>query len=429
MVQLKNLLPEGVDITHTEDYALSERAASIIQNTLRGFGYRPIKTPAFEYLDLYKETLSGLNVRDMLKFISPEGDIMVMRPDATIPVSRIAARNYGEEDGYLKFFYSGSIFRQKESKKGEPREFLQMGVEYFGNEKPVCDAEVIASGIEAVLAAGLTELHIDMGQVEFLSSLLDESGLNGEERKVVIKLIESKNQGELERYLLGTGIDEKFKNVLLEIPRLYGKPEKVFETAKEIAVNEGMKKAIINLEEVYEALIDYGYGDYVIFDLGFTNPLDYYTGVIFKGYAKSYGKPIIQGGRYDHLAEKFGTEKPASGFGINVNNLVEVLGMENTAEKEKYYTDYLVIYKEENRKEAFNISKELRMRGFIVESDVCIGDMKSQMETASRRNTKEIVEVSDDTLRIISLLKNDVEKLKTNDFLKRMDESDVSPIH
>ena len=94
MVQLKNLLPEGVETLYGDEYAFKDEILNNVKETFRSFGYRQILTPTFEYLDLYKEMIGGINLKQMLKFISPQGDIMVLRPDATIPVARMAAKNY-----------------------------------------------------------------------------------------------------------------------------------------------------------------------------------------------------------------------------------------------------------------------------------------------------------------------------------------------
>jgi ATP phosphoribosyltransferase regulatory subunit len=327
MVQLKNLLPEGVETLYGDEYAFKDEILNNVKETFRSFGYRQILTPTFEYLDLYKEMFGGINLKQMVKFISPQGDIMVLRPDATIPVARMAAKNYKDRDEYLKFFYTAPIFRQLETQKGDEREFLQAGIEYFANANPSCDAEVIAIGIKTLLDNGIKDFRIDLGQVDYLGSLLEEVEPDEQVRKRIIALIESKNQGELKFYLDQRSIDAQYKQLILNIVTMYGIPEDILPIAKECAINKRMREAISNCEQVYQILEDYGYSNYIIFDLGFTNPLNYYTGIIFKGYVDNFGKAILQGGRYDQLTQNFGTYKPACGFGININYLVDIVSV------------------------------------------------------------------------------------------------------
>lgn len=430
MVQLKNLLPEGVDTIYGDEYAFKDELMNNIKGIFKSFGYRQILTPTFEYLDLYKETFSGINVREMFKFISAEGDIMVLRPDATIPVSRIAAKNYKDIDHYLKFSYVTNVFRQMESQKGDRKEFLQGGIEFFGNPKPDCDAEVIAIGIKALIDCGIEDLHLDLGQVQFLGALLEEAEPDNIERKRIIELIESKNHGELKTYLAGSDLDEQYKTLIYEIPKLYGTPAKILDKARGFAINEGMNQALDNLEKVYQILKDYGYDNYIIFDLGFTNPLDYYTGTVFKGYVNNFGKPLIQGGRYDSLTGKFGAEKPACGFGMNINNLVEVVNMYQAKDRVNCYTDYLVLYKDEFRAKALTLSLELREKGYIVETDSYDASINGHLGNANFRNTREIIDVCGEMVKVVNVLKNDVVKVSLNQFISSVEpETLVLSIH
>jgi len=417
MVQLKNLLPEGVETLYGDEYAFKDEILNNVKETFRLFGYRQILTPTFEYLDLYKEMSGGINLKQMVKFISPQGDIMVLRPDATIPVARMAAKNYRDRDEYLKFFYTAPIFRQLEAQKGDEREFLQAGIEFFANPNPTCDAEVIAIGIKTLLDNGVKDFRIDLGQVDYLGSLLEEAEPDEQARKRIISLIESKNQQELKYYLDQRTIATHYKQLILNIITMYGIPEEVLPIAKECAVNTRMKEAINNCEQVYQILDDYGYKDYIIFDLGFTNPLNYYTGIIFKGYVANFGKAILQGGRYDQLTQNFGTYKPACGFGINVNYLVEVVSTSKSMESVACYTDYLILYEIKNRKQAFEISQQLQSKGLIAETDE-LKNIEKQIKSAKRRNIRDIIKIEKDIIETVSVIQNgkvnDIEEIWKN---------------
>ncbi len=69
MVQLKNLLPEGVDTIYGDEYAFKDEIMTNVKSIFRSFGYRQILTPTFEYLDLYKETFSGINSKKCLSLL------------------------------------------------------------------------------------------------------------------------------------------------------------------------------------------------------------------------------------------------------------------------------------------------------------------------------------------------------------------------
>ena len=425
MVLYKDIFPEGVEDLHSEEYEFKEEIIADVKKIFRGFGYRQIVTPSFEYYDLYNGIDGLLSKESMFKLIDNNGKILVLRPDATIPVARMAAINYKNNDEILKFSYVTNIFRTNKSGKGDKREFVQGGIEYFGNPRPDCDAEVIAIGIKSLLECGFKDFHIDLGQVEFLNGLIDEVNLNKFEKLQLHKLIENKNYGDLREFLESTDISSSLKEKFCRIPKLYGKPEKVLMRARELVLNEKMKKALDNLEDVYNILKSYEFEKYVIFDLGFTREQGYYTNIIFKGYVNNFGEVVLSGGRYDNLTKQFGVNKPACGFGLNINKLIEVMEMYDIKREIDCFTDYLVLYKEEMRNKAIKLSQNLRDRGFIVESDSYDENIKLHIKNSTFRNTKEIIEVGEESIKIIDVYKNQIKKYSINQFYKTLDCSEM----
>ncbi len=425
-----NLFLEGVEDLHGEEYDYKEDKISNIKKIFKSYGYRQIVTPSFEYYDLYTKIEGSLEKEKMFKLIDERGRILVLRPDATIPVARMAATNYKSDNEYLKLSYITNIFRLDRVSQGRKKEFIQGGIEYFGNSNPDCDAEVIAIGIKALLECGFSDFHIDLGQVEFLNSLLDQIELDTFERQRLNKLIENKNYGELDQFLNELGIDKELANTIRAIPRLYGKPEKILLSARSILKNKGMEKSLNNLEKVYSILKDYGYHKYILFDLGFAKELNYYTGVVFKGYVKNYGEVILSGGRYDNLTKQFGTHKPACGLGINIDKLVEVMKMYDMSGKVECYSDYLVLYREESRSTAIKLSEDLRKRGYVVEMDLCDKDIRPYIEKSNFRNIKEILEVDSHSIKSINLYQNETQKHSITGFYRLLDaKENIFSIH
>lgn len=106
----------------------------------------------------------------MFKFFDKEGRILVLRPDITIPIARVAATKYKDVNYPLKFSYIGNTFKYNEVGGGKQKEFTQAGIEIIGVNSPEADAEVIAAAIDSVKASGLENFQIDIGQVEFLKA-------------------------------------------------------------------------------------------------------------------------------------------------------------------------------------------------------------------------------------------------------------------
>jgi ATP phosphoribosyltransferase regulatory subunit len=407
--------PEGVMDVHSDEYAAKEKITNKIKKSFKSFGYRQVSTPAFEYYDTFT-ALGGLSKDEMFKLIDQKGRILVLRPDMTIPIARMAAG----KSGYQKYSYLSNIFRMNDKQNGMKREFMQAGVEFLGNEKEDADGETIALAIEILLENEVSGFQIDLGHVGFCRELLRECEIHKNQQNQLQYLIEQKNLMELENTLNAYKIKDSVKKAILEVPSLYGSAENVFQKAKGLIQNREMENAIGNLESVYDVLKDYNYDKYMTIDLGMLNPMHYYTGIVFKGYIQDYGKTILSGGRYDQLIKSNGSGTPAVGFGLNVDKLMEVLEMYNLKSK-PCYTDFLVLYKDENRKTAYRMASELRGKGFIVETDACRDNLKEQICQAAARNIKEIIEVKGTMLKVISLKNNLIYGGAADEFMKRID--------
>ncbi len=429
MLNIRNFIPEGVEDTGSKQYEIKENIIKNIKGIYKSYGYRQIMTPSFEYYDLFSNLEGTINKDEMFKLIDSSGKILVLRPDATVPIARLAAESYKRHGGYMKFCYVTNIFRISNEQSGLKREFTQAGIEYLGMDTRESDAEVIALGIETLIKCGITDFKMDLGQAAFFKGLVKEFGVSEYEEELIRKLIEEKNFTELNGFIKSLNTEESLKEAILKIPYLYGAPEKVMEEAKAIICNEDMEVSLNNLLGVYEILKDYGYEEYISVDLGLINHIHYYTGIVFKGYVSNYGREVLSGGRYNNLTQQYGYFMPATGFGLNVDELMEVMEMYKINDETISYTDYLVLYSNDNRREAINFASELRDKGFIVECDAA-GDTVWHIKNAESRNIKEILKLSGNMVSIISVGNNETYRMKPDQFLKNVEEEKVViPIH
>jgi ATP phosphoribosyltransferase regulatory subunit len=115
------------------------------------------------------------------------------------------------------------------------------------------------------------------------------------------------------------------KAVVSDLTRWIGGPD-MLEQARELVSNNVSKAALDHLREVYKIAETKGFANHVLYDLSMTGHLDYYTGVIFRGYAKGSGYAVVNGGRYDNLLAEFGRPSPAVGFAVRLDSVLEALG-------------------------------------------------------------------------------------------------------
>ena len=363
---IKGFTPDGVEDINSIEFGVKDSVIKNINEVFKNFGYRQILTPTFEYYDLFTDVEGTIEKEEMFKFIDRYGKILVLRPDVTIPIARMGLSLYKSNKEALKFSYSTNVYRMQ-NENGGKAEFVQSGVEFLGEESEDADAEVIAIAIKSLLSCGFKDFKIDIGQASYFKSLLEETKLSKVEIAEIKKYIESKNFTGLEFYMDGLTIDNKVKNVILSLPNLYGKVDKVIEKAKGLCLNENMEKAVNNLYKIYEAIKEYGYKEYVLADLGLVSHINYYTGVTFKGYTSGVGKEVLGGGRYDNLTKTYGEYMPSTGFGINIDAVVEAMKINSLCSSAVENIDFKIIYKEDKRKSAITLSSLLREKGFSVD--------------------------------------------------------------
>lgn len=326
MERLSRLVPNGVnDVTH-QDLEYKQHILGEISQLFKAEGYRQVQTPIFEYYDLFKEIKGTLEMDRMIKVIDTDGKVLVLRPDATIPIARTAASQGADPKALRRFAYVTSIFRMADDPRNvQSREFTQAGVELFGDGGVTADVEVISLAIACLQKVGITAFTFDLGQANFFKALSAETSLNSDELAHLQQLIENKNFADLKRLVEGLPVKKPVKDAFRAIPRLFGRPETVLEEARKIAFNAEMEAGINELERVYAALQEAGLGSYITIDLGLMNNLKYYTGILFQAYVHGFGKPIILGGRYDELSKYFGCDTKATGFAIYVDDLISAV--------------------------------------------------------------------------------------------------------
>ncbi|OEH86808.1 ATP phosphoribosyltransferase regulatory subunit [Desulfuribacillus stibiiarsenatis] len=357
-----------------------------ISSCMERWGYKEIITPALEYLDTVGDSSNILQNR-LYKLIDRNGKTLVLRPDMTTPIARVAASLLKDEPLPLRLCYNATIYRMQEKEAGRDTEFFQSGVELIGIEQPYADAEVIALAAESLIAAGLYDFKIAIGETTFLQSLLSEKAPQHlEELK---SLLLKQDYVGWKTFVETIDLDESSKECLRALPRLQGGREMIAKAKGMVQDAKGLE-ALDHLEAVWSILEQYGVAQYVHIDFTTLRGQNYYTGMIFEVYTPSVGFPICGGGRYDDLLHEFGRKAPAVGFGMWLERLIDALNMETNAAD-----TYLFIFDHENVKESQAVieqAKRWRNVGCKVE---IIGVAKEQSNACviERQATKKYREV------------------------------------
>ncbi len=313
-------LPEGTQDRLFEECQERRRVQSALTGLFQAQGYREVSTPEVEYYDLFILSGNPLPQEQLLKIVDRDGRIMVMRPDCTTPIARMAAAKFKDLSQPQRLYYDQTVFRSDRQHRGSRSEIAQCGVELLGAQGKEADAQMLALAADALERAGLRRFHIEIGHMGFFRELTAALGLSDQETETLRGMMEDKKFAALADHLAPYEKDPAGK-ALARLPYLFGGPE-VLDEAQALFPDTAV---IPYLRSVYEALVQSGQGGDFRFDLGLVHQIDYYTGVIFRGYTQGAGDAVLSGGRYDNLLSAFGLDAPAIGFAADVDAICACL--------------------------------------------------------------------------------------------------------
>ena len=376
MAKLNNYIPEGTrDILFNECYSKIE-IENLLRDVYKNYGYHEIISPTLEFYDVFNTNEQPISQEKMFKLFDNRGRILVLRADMTTPIARIAATKIKKEMFPMKLCYSQNIFRVNEILNGKLSEFTQSGIEVLGAYGIRGDIEAIYTGIEALKKIGLEDFKIEIGDSKFFEELTETINLDRAKKETLRMLIQNKNISALKEFLDDNknNIDKNISLVLARLPELFGGKEVIKET-QELLNNAENITSLKCIQDVYEVMDKLGLSKYISVDLGMLQNLNYYSGLIFRGYCMEVGDSILSGGRYDKLIENFGESLPATGFAINVDIVLEALRLQKKLTSDKAI-EKVVFCDIVNLDRGYNLLKKINETG--VKAEVALFDSQEE---------------------------------------------------
>ena len=356
--------PEGVRDIINEECARKKILQNTIAEVFHRYGYMDIETPSFEYFEVFSREVGTIPSRDLYKFFDREGNTLALRPDFTPSVSRACAVSYEPGEKPVSLCYTGNTFINASGLQGRLKETTQMGVEHIGEDSAESDAEILAMVVESLLAAGLKEFQVSVGEVNYFKSLIHSSGISAETEMRLRELVSQKNEFGVEELVKEQNIPEKVAGAFVSLPQLFGSVE-ILERAASLTEDQGALDALTRLSEIYEILKIYGYEKYVSFDLAMLSKYQYYTGIIFQAYTYGTGEPVVKGGRYNELMKHFGKPAASIGFAIVIDSLMAAFQRQKIELPAPPAAEEILYHKNE-REEAVLKAQALRKEGKAV---------------------------------------------------------------
>ncbi len=330
--------------------ALRAKGTAIMEQA----GYGMLQTPTLEYYETIGK-ISAIPDNALFKLLDSQGETLVLRPDMTSPIARVAASKLLKEKMPIRLGYYSNVFRAQKREGGRPAEFEQMGVELIGDDSLYADAEVI------ILASTiLKELNVESGRVvigntQLLHLILQDFGLDEGQIEAVRETLVSKNNVGFDELTDFMDMDETkkdaFKKIMATSSLEDWKAYVDFSNSQQASLYEEMLK-------LNQIIARNGLSEAVTYDLSFISHMTYYTGLVFEFYGAGSGFPLGNGGRYDGLMQQFGLQVGATGFGLRIDRLLEVSS--NNVREEKHT---LILFDEQSEEQAHQQAQELRAQG------------------------------------------------------------------
>jgi histidyl-tRNA synthetase len=365
----KDILPEDTPVwCHVE---------SIARSIFGSFGFREIRVPIMEKTELFKRSIgetTDIVEKEMYTFRDRDDELLTLRPEATASVVRAyIEHNMSAADQISKLFTIGQMFRRERPQKGRFRQFHQIDVELFGDDKPQSDAEVIFMLVYFLESTHIPDLSLEINSLG-------------------CKACRPSFSNAVVEYL-----KDREKDLCPDCQRrIHTNPLRVFdckvETCKALIANapQIVDYLCAGCEEHFSSVKSYLADlqvNYVINPL-MVRGLDYYTRTAFEVKSGLLGaqNSVAGGGRYDGLVSFLGGPQVAGiGFAVGFERLVACLPRE---EKNQYKTDlFIAALGARAQKIGFQMTNELRRSGIIAEMDYSDKSLKSQMKRADKLNS------------------------------------------
>jgi ATP phosphoribosyltransferase regulatory subunit len=271
-------------------------------------GYGEVWTPTLEYEEVLRR--ADVGAEPAYRVFDDHGEVLALRSDMTVPIARVVATRYATAEPPLRFHYTQHAYRAVRPHRGMMREFLQSGVELIGAPSPEGTAEVLRVLCRALDATGLKGYRIGLGDASLYPALLRGLGVSEEAAGPLMRELVTRDFVGLEREVQALGLGSEACELLLRVPQLRGGTE-VLDAVD--GAGDGLRELVAGL--------DPSVAERVIFDLGLSRGLGYYTGAVFDVLDPALGAPLGGGGRYDDLLGRFGRPLPAAGFALGIDRL------------------------------------------------------------------------------------------------------------
>ena len=312
------LLPENVeDVLPPQAWRMEDLRRALL-DLFRRQGYELVIPPLMEYVDsLLTGVGADLDLKTFKLVDQLSGRLMGVRADITPQVARIDAHLLAA-NAVNRLCYAGSVLHTQPDGFHRSREPIQLGAELYGEAGAAADLEILTLMIDALHTGGLKDIQLDIGHVGVYRALAAEAGLNGDIEHQLFEALQAKDSSAVAS--LTAMLSPALREAFAALPELYGARSILAEARQRLPQLPAVVDALDTLNTLEQGLaarqIEAAY------DLAELRGYGYHSGVVFAAYTRGRSRAIAQGGRYDEVGRVFGRARPATGFSLDLRELV-----------------------------------------------------------------------------------------------------------
>ena len=294
------------------------------------YGYTQYKMNKFEEYDLYVRNKDFLVSENVITFTDTNGKLMALKPDVTLSIIKNGEDLPGE---LQKVYYHENVYRVSGSTRAF-REIMQVGLECVGAIDGYAIYEVLSLAAQS-LASMSPDCMLDVSHLGVVSEAIDNLGVSPYARAELIKCIGEKNIHGIAAICEKEGKDP---SALTRLVSIYGTPDAVLPELEGMN-GDHSSGALCELISICRALSGNEYKEKIHIDFSVINDMNYYNGIVFKGFIKGIPAGILSGGQYDKLMKKLGKRSKAIGFAVYLDMLEELI-----EDDSEYDIDTVLLY-------------------------------------------------------------------------------------
>ncbi len=295
-----------------------ERVSLSLRELYRRYGYRQYRMGKFEEYDLYARNRSFLSDEHILTFSDLNGKLMALKPDVTLS----AIKNTRSDAGTRKLWYTENVYRVPRNTDSF-QEILQTGLECIGHVDVYTMGEVLMLSARSLEAVG-RDYVLCLSHMGILTGVLKDARVPPETASAVLAAAGEKNLHVLRAMCAEAALSAETAELLERLFTLSGPVGESLPALLALPLPAESLAAAEELGAICRLLPRFG--DYpVVLDLSVIDDTDYYNGLLFRGFADGVARPVLSGGRYDHLLHRMGRSGSAVGFAVYLSELESLL--------------------------------------------------------------------------------------------------------